>query len=159
VELSSLSPLGNKSFLRLKVLLTSPGVVLSAEKPRNNSVVARPVAGPATPAKQCWVANTNEHIGNGLSRVYGFVQIPSQSKGQAAIADIVGKKLKNPAVNAVAALPLSNKDRAAISRTGNNSPSNNRRGEVKYEMIRAIRPIMRAFDSHFTKEFNEFRSI
>jgi hypothetical protein len=97
--------------------------------------MARPVAGPATPAGQCWLENTNEHIGNGLSRVYGFVQMPSQSKGQAAIANIMGKKLKNRAVNVVAALALSNKDGAAISRTGNNSLSNNRRGEGKYEMI------------------------
>jgi hypothetical protein len=34
--------------------------------------------------------------------------------------------------------PLSNKDGTAISRTGNNSLLNNRRGEGKYEMIRAI---------------------
>jgi hypothetical protein len=129
VELSSLSLLGNKSFLRPKVLPTSPGVVLSAEKPRNNSVVARPVAGPATPAGQCWVENTNKHIGNRQSKVCGFVQMPSQSKEQAAIASITGKKLKNRVVNVVAALPLSNKDGAAISRTGNNNRSNNRRGK------------------------------
>jgi hypothetical protein len=85
--------------------------------------------------------------------------MPSQSKGQAAIANIMGKKLKNRVVNVVAALPLSNKDGAAIPRTGNDNLSNNRRGEGKYEMIRAICPITRAFDSHFTKEFNEFRSI
>jgi hypothetical protein len=71
----------------------------------------------------------------------------------------LGKKLKNRVVNAVAALPLLRKDGAAISRTGNNNGLNNRRGEEKYEMIRAICPINRAFDSHFTKEFNEFRSI
>jgi hypothetical protein len=70
-----------------------------------------------------------------------------------------GKKLKNRVVNAVAALPLSGKDGAAISRTANNNLSNNRRGEEKYEMIRAICPVSRASDSHFTKEFNEFRSI
>jgi len=46
-----------------------------------------------------------------------------------------GKKLKNPVVNAVAALPLSNKDGAAISRTGNDNQSNNRKGEGKHEMI------------------------
>jgi hypothetical protein len=159
VELPSRSLLGNKIFLRLKVLPTSPGAVLSAEKPRNNSVVARPVAGPATPTKQCRVANTDKHIANGQSQVYGFVQIPSQSKGQAAIADITGKKLKNQVVNAVAALPLSGKAGAAISPTGNSNRLNTRRGEEKCEMIRAICPINRASDSHFTKEFNEFRSI
>jgi len=40
-----------------------------------------------------------------------------------------GKKLKNRVVNVVAALPLSNKDGAAISRTENNSRSNNGRGK------------------------------
>jgi hypothetical protein len=46
-----------------------------------------------------------------------------------------GKKLKNRVVNAVAALALSNKDGAAISRTGNDNQSNNRKGEGKHEMI------------------------
>jgi hypothetical protein len=135
VELASLLAPGNKSFLRPKVLPTSPSVVPNAEKPRDNSIMARPVAGPATPAEQCWVENTNRHIGNGPSRVHGFVQIPSQSKGQAAIANIMGKKLKNRIVNAVAALTLSNEDGTAISRTGSSNLSNNRRGEGEYEMI------------------------
>jgi len=42
------------------------------------------------------------------------------------------KKLKNLVVNVVAVLPLSNKDGAAISRTGNNNRSNNKR---RYQMI------------------------
>jgi hypothetical protein len=45
------------------------------------------------------------------------------------------EKLKNRVVNVVAAFPLSNEDGAAISRTGNNNLSNNRKGEGKYEMI------------------------
>jgi len=44
-------------------------------------------------------------------------------------------KLKNRVANAVAVLPLSNKDGEAISRTGNNNLSNNGKGEAKYEMI------------------------
>jgi len=61
--------------------------------------------------------------------------MPSQSKDQAAIAD-VGEKLKNRVATVVAALPLSNKDGAAVSRIGKDSLSNNnRRGEGKYEMI------------------------
>jgi len=68
-------------------------------------------------------------------RVYGFIQIPSQSGGQAAIGNIMGKKLKNRVANVVECLPLSNKDGAAISRTGNNNRSNNRKGEAKYQMI------------------------
>ena len=97
--------------------------------------LARPVAGPATPTKQCSVENTRRYSGSGQSRVYGFVQIPSQSEGQAAIANIMGKKLKNRVANAVAASPLSNEDGAAISRTGNDNQSNNRKGEGEYEMI------------------------
>jgi len=61
--------------------------------------------------------------------------VPSQFKGQAAIAHITEKELKNRVANAVAASPLSNKDGAAISRTGNNNLSNNGRGEGEYEMI------------------------
>jgi len=41
----------------------------------------------------------------------------------------MGEKLKNRVSNVVAALPLSNKDGAAISRTGNNNLSNNREGK------------------------------
>jgi hypothetical protein len=87
------------------------------------------------PAKQCWVENIRRRSGSGQSQVYGFVQMPSQSEGQAAIANIMGEKLKNRVVNAVAALALSNKDGAAISRTGNSNQSNNRKGEGKCEMI------------------------
>jgi hypothetical protein len=47
----------------------------------------------------------------------------------------MGKKLKNRVINAAAALALSNKDGAAISLTGNDNQSNNRKGEGKYEMI------------------------
>jgi len=59
------------------------GVVLSAEKPRSNSVVARAVAGVATPAGQCSVENTNKRIGGGQSNECGFVEMPSRSEGQA----------------------------------------------------------------------------
>jgi hypothetical protein len=49
--------------------------------------------------------------------------------------NITEKKLKNRVVNAVVALPLSNRDGVAISRTGNNNLSNSKRGEGEYEMI------------------------
>jgi hypothetical protein len=75
------------------------------------------------------VENTRRYSSRGQSQIYEFVQIPSQSEGQAAIANIAGKKPKNHVANAAAALALSNKDGAAISRTGNNNRSNNRRGE------------------------------
>jgi len=77
----------------------------------------------------------DKYIDGGQPRGYGYVEMPSKSEGATAIANITGKKLKKRVVNVVAALPLSNKAGAAISRTRNNNRSNNRRGERKYRMI------------------------
>ena len=73
----------------------------------------------------------HKYIGSGQPMGYGYVEMPSKSEGTTAIANIAGKKLKNRVVNVVQALPLSNKDGAATSHTGNNNLSNNRRGERK----------------------------
>jgi RNA recognition motif-containing protein len=75
----------------------------------------------------------DKYIGSGQPRGYGFVEMPSKSEATTAIANIAGKKLKNRVVNVVAALPLSNKDGAAISRTRNNNRSNNRREKENIE--------------------------
>jgi hypothetical protein len=90
-----------------------------------------------------------------------FVQMPSQSKQQAAIANIAGIKLNNRVVNVVAASPLANKDGAAISHTGNNKKTIDRIMEKENKILSDLShlPNFRASDSHFTKEFNEFRSI
>ena len=77
----------------------------------------------------------DKYIGSGQPRGYGFVEMPSKSEGATAIANIAGKKLKNRVVYAVQALPLSNKDGAATSRTRNNNLSNIEEEKEKYQMI------------------------
>jgi len=51
----------------------------------------------------------DKYIGSGQTRGYGFVEMPSQSGGQAAIASLKGKKIRNQAIDVVGALPLSDK--------------------------------------------------
>jgi RNA recognition motif-containing protein len=61
----------------------------------------------------------DEYIGSGQSRGYGFVEMPSQSEGQAAITALNGKTLSHRTIDVVQALPLSNK-------SGNGSYSHKR---------------------------------
>jgi RNA recognition motif-containing protein len=61
----------------------------------------------------------DEYIGSGQSRGYGFVEMPSQSEGQAAITALNGKTLRHRTIDVVQALPLSNK-------SGNGSYSHKR---------------------------------
>jgi RNA recognition motif-containing protein len=77
----------------------------------------------------------HKYIGSGQPRGYGYVEMPSKSEGTTAIANMAGKKLKNRVVYAVQALPLSNKDGAATSRTRNNNLSNIEEEKEKYQMI------------------------
>jgi len=49
----------------------------------------------------------DEYIGSGQSRGYGFVEMPSQSEGQAAAAALNGKSLKHRTIDVIQALPLS----------------------------------------------------
>ena len=51
----------------------------------------------------------DEYIGSGQSRGYGFVEMPSQSEGQAAITALNGKTLRQRAIDVIKALPLSDK--------------------------------------------------
>jgi len=46
-------------------------------------------------------------IGSGQSRGYAFVEMPSQSEGQVAIAGLNGKTLKHRTIDVIQALPLS----------------------------------------------------
>ena len=62
----------------------------------------------------------DEYIGSGQSRVYGFVEMPSQSEGQDAITALNGKTLGPRTIDVVQALPLSNK--------GGNGSYSHRRG-------------------------------
>jgi len=49
----------------------------------------------------------DKYIGSGQSRGYGFVEMPSQSEGQAAITALNGKTLRHRTINVIQALPLS----------------------------------------------------
>ena len=62
----------------------------------------------------------NKYIGSGQSIGYGFVEMSSQSKGQAAITALNGKTLKNRTIDVIQALPLSNH--------GGNDPHSHKRG-------------------------------
>ncbi len=51
----------------------------------------------------------DKYIGSGQPRGYGYVAMPSQSEGKAAIDALNGKALRHMAINLVEALPLSDK--------------------------------------------------
>ncbi|MFC1967345.1 RNA recognition motif domain-containing protein [Chloroflexota bacterium] len=76
----------------------------------------------------------DKYIGSGQPRGYGYVEMASKSEGITAIANLEGKKLGARVVNIVEALPLSNKNGAAIPDIKNNHRPNRRR-ERKPQMI------------------------
>jgi len=51
----------------------------------------------------------DKYIGSGQQRGYGFVEMPSQSEGKAAITALNDKTLRHMTINVVEALPLSDK--------------------------------------------------
>jgi RNA recognition motif-containing protein len=55
------------------------------------------------------VIMNDKYIGSGQKRGYGFVEMASKSQGEAAIANLNGKRLKSRVINVVEALPLSDK--------------------------------------------------
>ena len=65
----------------------------------------------------------DKSIGNGQSRGYGYVQMPSQSEGQAAIIGLQDKILRGQVVKVIEALPLSNNghNKSLHSRKGSSS--------------------------------------
>ncbi|MDD4877086.1 MAG: hypothetical protein PHQ86_08180 [Dehalococcoidales bacterium] len=50
----------------------------------------------------------DKYIGSGQSRGYGFVEMPSEPEGKAAIAALNEKEIRHRIINVVEALPLSN---------------------------------------------------
>jgi RNA recognition motif-containing protein len=52
----------------------------------------------------------DKYIGSGQARGYAFVEMPSQSEGEAAIAALNDKALRHIPINVIEALPLSDKD-------------------------------------------------
>jgi RNA recognition motif-containing protein len=55
------------------------------------------------------VIMNDKYIGSGQTRGYGFVEMPSKFQGEAAIAGLNGKTLKDRVIDVVGALPLSDK--------------------------------------------------
>ena len=49
----------------------------------------------------------DKYIGSGQTRGYGFVEMPLQAEGQAAINALNGKILRHRMINVIQALPLS----------------------------------------------------
>ena len=76
----------------------------------------------------------DKYIGSGQPRGYGYVEMASKSEGEAAIANLEGKKLRDHVVNVIEALPLSDKRGTTIHDIRSNNRSNRRR-ERKYQMI------------------------
>ena len=73
----------------------------------------------------------DRYIGSGQTRGYGFVEMPLNFQGEAAIAELNGKKLKERVIDVVEALPLSDKS--------GNTPRNNRRGKRFSSKVRQRR--------------------
>ena len=51
----------------------------------------------------------DKYIGSGQSKGYAFVEMPSKSEGNTAIAALNDKTLRHMTINIIEALPLSNK--------------------------------------------------
>jgi len=72
----------------------------------------------------------DKYIGSGQSRGYGFVEMPSKTQGETAVAALNGKSLRHRTVVVVSALPLSgNEDNVSNRHNGSlwkNSRARNR---------------------------------
>ena len=51
----------------------------------------------------------NDRYGNGQSRAYGFVEMPTLSEGEAAVSGLNGKPVRHSLIKVIHALPLSEK--------------------------------------------------
>jgi RNA recognition motif-containing protein len=76
----------------------------------------------------------DKYIGSGQQRGYGFVQMPSQSEGKAAITALNDKTLGQMTINVVEALPLSDKKGNGSSVTRRGSWSRNRVRQRRYKI-------------------------
>jgi RNA recognition motif-containing protein len=77
------------------------------------------------------VIMNDKYIGSGQTRGYGFVEMASKSQGEAAIANLKGKRLKSRVINVVEALPLSDKRDKAYPR-GRDSRFNRKARQRRY---------------------------
>lgn len=56
----------------------------------------------------------DRHIGSGQSKIYGFVEMPSNSEGQVAITALDGKSLRDRTIDVIRARALSkNRDKGS----------------------------------------------
>jgi len=74
----------------------------------------------------------NKYIGSGQTKGYGFVGMPSQSEGQAAIAALDGETLRHRRIEVIKALPLSDN-------RGNGSCSHERKSRYSRNSVRQRR--------------------
>jgi RNA recognition motif-containing protein len=74
----------------------------------------------------------DKYIGSGQTRGYGFVEMASKSEGEAAIASLKGKKIRNQAIDVVGALPLSDKRGIESLRGSVNNQFNRKVRQRKY---------------------------
>jgi len=74
---------------------------------------------------------SDEYIGSGQPRGYGYVEMASKSEGFTAIANLEGKKLRERVVSIVEALPLSDKG-GLLSFNIKNSNRPNKKRERRY---------------------------
>ncbi len=70
---------------------------------------------------------SDKYIGSGQPSGYGYVEMASKSEGANAIANLEGKKLRDRVVNAVEALPLSDKGGMLSFNIRSNSRLNKKR--------------------------------
>jgi RNA recognition motif-containing protein len=77
------------------------------------------------------VIMNDKYIGSGQTRGYGFVEMASKSQGEAAIANLKGKRLKNRVITVVEALPLSDK-RSTERPQGRNNRFNRKARQRRY---------------------------
>ena len=74
----------------------------------------------------------DKNIGSGQPRGYGYVEMASKSAGAAAIANIDGRKVRDRIINAVEALPLSDKNGIISGNSGISNRPNKRREKGRY---------------------------
>ena len=75
----------------------------------------------------------DKYIGSGQQRGYGFVEMPSQSEGKAAITALNDKTLGHKTISVVEALPLSDKkgNGSFVAKRGGRSSSRVRQRRYK----------------------------
>jgi RNA recognition motif-containing protein len=76
----------------------------------------------------------NDRHGNGQSREYGFVEMPSLSQGEAAVTALNGKPLRDTVISVIHALPLSDKKSSGLPGRREIGRVNRRIGQRRYQI-------------------------